>query len=316
MSNAPRRTPRSTDAATPASQRESGSGSAVNRTPASRAGRRSRVRPGPGRRSLLQRFRGPLIALAAVLAFGLVGAWVFVGATSKTYACVTLFNPSATPSPEPSETARIGFVQRNQGNRHDPETPSRYLECPPVTGRHKNIQGSGPIQSRVYGPDDFTEPQGWLHNLEHGALVLLYRCGATDPAQDPCGEATQSALREFYSRFPNSPRCNLSKGGETPVFARFDDMAWPFAALVWGRVLPLQTLDTAAIEQFYRFEAERTNPEDLCPGVTPTPDPNATPIPTPSITPVPSGSSAPSGSAAPTGSATPSGSVAPSPAGS
>jgi hypothetical protein len=314
LSNAPRRTPRSTDPASPASERESGTGSAVTRTSTGRAGRRTRSRPGVGQRSPLQRFRGPLIALAAVLAFGLIGAWVFVGATSRTYACVTIFNPSPTPSAEPSETARMGYVQRNQGNRHDPETPNRYLECPPATGRHKNVQGSGPILSRVYGPDDFIEPQGWIHNLEHGALVVLYRCDASAGGADPCGEAGQSALRDYYSVFPNSPRCNLAKGGETPVFARFDDMAWPYAAIVWGRVLPLQTLDTAAISEFYRLEGERTNPEDRCPGVSPTPDPNATPTPTPSV--APSGSAVPSGSAAPSSSAAPSGSVAPSPAGS
>jgi hypothetical protein len=62
--------------------------------------------------------------------------------------------------------------------------------------------------------------------------------------------------------------------------ARFDQMDWPYAALVWGRVLPLETIDPAAIADFYQRYGEQTNPEKLC-------DPTASP------------SAAPSGSAAP-----------------
>ena len=48
------------------------------------------------------------------------------------------------------------------------------------------------------------------------------------------------------------------------MFARFDDMETPFAAMVWGRVLPLQTLDTEAILKFDQTYGERTNPEQFC----------------------------------------------------
>ena len=49
-------------------------------------------------------------------------------------------------------------------------------------------------------------------------------------------------------------------------------MDTPFAALVWGRVLPLQTLDTEAILQFDQVFGERTNPESFC-----SPAPSANP---------------------------------------
>ena len=48
------------------------------------------------------------------------------------------------------------------------------------------------------------------------------------------------------------------------MFARFDDMATPYAALVWGRVMPLEKLDTEAILQFDQTYGERTNPEQFC----------------------------------------------------
>ena len=43
------------------------------------------------------------------------------------------------------------------------------------------------------------------------------------------------------------------------MIARFDDMAWPYAALVWDRVLPMETLDQAAVLDFYARYGERTS---------------------------------------------------------
>ena len=59
------------------------------------------------------------------------------------------------------------------------------------------------------------------------------------------------------------------------MITRFDEMATPFAALVWGRVLPLQTLDTAAILDFWNIWGERTNPEPAVRGADPVADPGA-----------------------------------------
>jgi hypothetical protein len=49
-----------------------------------------------------------------------------------------------------------------------------YVYCPPASGKHYNGQGAGPIKARLYGPNEKTVPQNWVHNLEHGGLVLLY----------------------------------------------------------------------------------------------------------------------------------------------
>jgi hypothetical protein len=48
------------------------------------------------------------------------------------------------------------------------------------------------------------------------------------------------------------------------TIARFDQMATPYAALVWERVLPLDTFDEAAIMEFWNTWGEQTNPEKLC----------------------------------------------------
>ena len=226
-----------------------------------RAGRRERVRYGP-QPSLLERYRVVIVAGAVVLAVALIGLFVFGQASQGAYACTAEWTPSPTASPAPGASAQPGYIQPDMGNTHVAVgTRVTYTYCPPASGRHYNSSGQGPIKPRVYAPGDAAIPEGWIHNLEHGALVVLYRGdgpGATD--------AGQAALRDFYASYPPSPICGIQPGTQIgPVFVRFDDMPWPYAAEVWDRVLPLQTLDTAAILAFDQAFGERTNPEIICP---------------------------------------------------
>ena len=41
----------------------------------------------------------------------------------------------------------------------------------------------------------------------------------------------------------------MPKGIVGPVVARFDQMSTPFQAIVWGRVLPLETFDQAQVSR-------------------------------------------------------------------
>ncbi len=186
--------------------------------------------------------------------------------------------PDPTPAPAEGASPQPGYVQPDMGHVHVANgTKITYTYCPPASGRHFNAAGAGPIRAQVYGPDDGVIPQGWVHNLEHGALVVLYR----DPTAD------QAALRALFDAVGPSPVCGFEPGGQSPgpLVARFKDMAWPYAALVWDRVLPLETLDQQAILDFYTKYGEQTNPEKLC--TPPSAEPSA----------LPSSSTAPSASA-------------------
>ena len=120
---------------------------------------------------------------------------------------------------------------------------------------------------------------------------------ATAPARRPTARRSSRAL---YDNFPNSPVCNIPKGEVAPVIARFDQMSSPFQAIVWGRVLLLDTLDQAKILAFYKQWGERTNPEKQCAVPSASPDvsaapaasaaPTAVPSATPAATAVPSAS--------------------------
>ena len=271
-------------------------------SPASRATRRSR-RPAPRSATFLERYRNRLLVVGGVLVFAILVAMAFLNGTAPAYACSNIFDPTPAPSfvpatvqpgtTNPPETAPPpGFVQPDMGHLHvNPGTKVTYANCPPASGKHYNVQGVGPIDGGLHGPDDATVPEGWVHNLEHGAIVLLYSCpGGTGPGCTPEG---QQALGALLPDWPKSPICGIAPGKLTPVITRFDDMAWPYAAVVWDVVLPMQTLDKDALFNFYATRGERYNQEKQCPDPTPTPEP--TPTAGPSGTP----GASPAASAAP-----------------
>jgi hypothetical protein len=246
-----------------------------------RAGRRDRGRTVYDDRSFLERRRNLLLGVAVVAVVAVAGIGIFAASTQPVYACSTVWSPDPTATPPSSAAPQPGYAQPDMGNEHVANGAAiTYTYCPPASGRHYAGTQTGPIAARVYGPDDAVRPQGWIHNLEHGAMVVLYR-GDSEGAT----EAGQAALRAFFDSYPPSPICGFQPGTSVgPVFARFDDMPTPYTAMVWGRVLPLESLDTEAILELDRAYGERTNPESFCERPSPTPSvaPSDTASPSPS----------------------------------
>jgi hypothetical protein len=252
---------------------------------------------------------GGAIALVAAVVVGLL----VVRTTQASYSCTIEWEPAPTASPAAGATNRLGYAQDDMGNVHNVERPQRYTFCPPASGNHFNQSGLGPITPRVYGVNDNVGPPNWVHNLEHGGLVILYRSDG-----DGATEAGQDALRRFFETFPPAPICNTPPRTIGPVIARFDDMKWPFAALVWDRVLPMDTWDPALALQFFNTEVVRLDadgqyilPREPAAAGCPAPSTPASPSPSASASAAPSASgSAPSAAPSAAGSAAPSASPA------
>jgi hypothetical protein len=260
-----------------------------------RAGRRAAARHRPQPEGTLQRLRTPILALVVIAVVVGVGAFVFVSAASPAYACASI------DTVQPAASGQLGQVQRDMGNTHVlPGDKVTYQVCPPASGHHINQSGYGPLQPKVYGPDDQSVPNGWVHNLEHGGLVLLYSCdkGACDT------DADIQQLRDFSAGFPTSAVCGIPPGVVGPVVARFEQMPTRYAALVWDRALYLDTLDARTVYDFYLRYAEVVSADGTW--VAP-PEPQCA---------APSPSAAPSSSAAPSASAAASESAAPNPSAS
>jgi hypothetical protein len=265
-----------------------------------RAGRRERPRY-VERRSFIERNRNLLVGGVIVAVVAVVAGLIFMQAAQPAFACTNVFNPSPTPPVTPGSSIRLGFLEDDMGNSHVVTRPQRYLYCPPASGNHLNIVGQGPITPRVYPPDANIGPMNWVHNLEHGGLIVLYK--GDGPGATAAG---LQAFQAFFDAFPASPICNVKPGQVSPVIARFDQMPHPYAVLVWDRVFYMDTWDPALALRFFNEEDERVDKD----GALIAPPENAFGCVPPSQSPGPSDSAAPSGSVAPSGSASPS--VAPS----
>ena len=164
---------------------------------------RTRIREPQRQRSVLERYRGLLLGIGAAAVVLVVGG-LFLGASSPAYACTTILQPEPAASVAPGETPRLGQVTRDLGRTHVIVGSSvTYEFCPPTSGSHYNAPGSGPIPDLFYAQDQATVPEGWVHNMEHGAMVVLYRC------PEGCGADAQAALGAVQGQLPASPLCGF-----------------------------------------------------------------------------------------------------------
>ena len=280
-----------------------------------RSGRRETARRRYDEPSTFERFRTPIIAVAVVAVVVAVSAFVFTSASQPAYACTTI------DTVQPPVEGELGQVQQDMGNTHVSRGDKvTYPICPPASGKHINQPPYGPIKPIFYGPDTDTPPNGWVHNLEHGGLVVLYsveKGGGSD--------ADLQALQSFVTTFPASAVCQLPPGYVSPVVARFDQMPTKYAAIVWNRVLYLDTLDTAQILDFFNRYAEIVTddgqwiapPEPQCAAPSPSASGEASPAASAGASASPSAAASPSASSpAPSDSAAPSVEASPSPSAS
>ena len=113
-------------------------------------------------------------------------------------------------------------------------TDIAFDHYPPSSGPHYGTPSR-------YGVFDETVPEGaWLHNLEHGAVVLLYKCG------DDC-ESAVNQMRDLYRSLPDGVF------GEVKfIAAPYDRAPTDFTLLAWGWQEDLTEFDAGRVERFYR----------------------------------------------------------------
>jgi len=203
--------------------------------------------------------RSRLVWLAALLGGALVVGVVVVlfigfggGANARGYSCGELLKSPADAS------TTDGFAPASLGDGHvSPGTRISYGFCPPTSGKHYNAAGRGPLRPGFYDPDDDVGPGGWVHNLEHGFVVALYRCvdGVCPSAED------LARLRGFAANGPPTQSAAACGYRSKVLVARFDDMRTPFALLAWDRALLLDAFDENVALNFASRWIEATGPE-------------------------------------------------------
>jgi len=96
---------------------------------------------------------------------------------------------------------------------------------------------------------DVAPPTGnWVHNLEHGAVVILYNCPSGCP----------ELVSQFNQLYPTLPLGRNSRGGGSRVLIfPYADMDSKIAAVAWGWLLEQDELDADQLVQFVEQRMDR-----------------------------------------------------------
>lgn len=196
-----------------------------------------------------------LLGVAVVVGgIGVVVAGLFSSSGSP-YSCDALLQPVA------GSTAANPVITPQQGFQHVPSgSKVEYSSCPPASGPHYSQAGVAPLAPRFYEPDAGLGPGSWVHNLEHGFVVALYRCvDGTCPS-----DADLAAMRAFVREGPVTASSTACGYRSKVLAVRFDDMATPFALVAWDRVLLLDSFVENDALDFARTWIDKTAREQGC----------------------------------------------------
>ncbi len=134
----------------------------------------------------------------------------------------------------------------NEGAEHVPVGQQvTYQNNPPASGPHWSQGSMAPVPAGFY--ETPIEEEQWVHNLEHGYVVLLYDC------RGPCPSTLLNDLQDFFDSVPPSEVFGTTK----LVIAPYDGLPFLLTAIAWDRQLHLETLDTATLLDFYNRHVDQ-----------------------------------------------------------
>jgi hypothetical protein len=128
-------------------------------------------------------------------------------------------------------------------------TPIDYLSNPPTSGPHY------PRWANVQTYDE-PPPLGYLvHAMEHGAVLLGYRC--------PSGCDTEvAAMQAFVDGLADDPSCPPNVRVRL-IITPLPSLDVPFAAAAWGHMLKADCFDETLLADFVDAHYA-SGPEDVC----------------------------------------------------
>jgi hypothetical protein len=149
--------------------------------------------------------------------------------------------------PQPAGCESEGAVRvTNEGWTHvDSEEELVYESNPPASGPHFNVWASYAIHEEVVNRGN------WVHNLEHGAIVLLIGPDASD--------AQRQTVLDAYEAIPDDPDC----GHRRVVLTDDPLLDGPMAAVAADHLLEGDDLTVDQIVAFATACRDRAR-EDIC----------------------------------------------------
>jgi hypothetical protein len=145
-----------------------------------------------------------------------------------------------------ADTSLPGTPVADEGRNHIPDTQQpQYAHYPPASGPHYDAPAN-------WGTYDQPLPEGrWVHNLEHGGVVILFKCPTA------CPDLVKQ-LKDFYSSAPQSKAWKEVKLVVTP----YDHMDHQLAIVAWDWIDEMDAFDRDRLWKFYTAHVDR-GPEDV-----------------------------------------------------
>jgi hypothetical protein len=159
-------------------------------------------------------------------------------------------NHAVPPTPVPTPG---GVMMPYEGNTHEiPPAVITYKHYPPTSGHHYYIWAPLGVYPAAKYPHPL--PVGyWVHNLEHGAIVIVYHCPTGCPA-------LAKQLANLTYTFPRDPEFDQVRLIVTP----YDHMQHRIAILAWRWIDQMDTFDRTRLLGFYRIHVDH-GPEAIGP---------------------------------------------------
>jgi hypothetical protein len=141
-----------------------------------------------------------------------------------------------------------------EGQVHVPEcTTIAYGTNPPSSGNHYGAWAAFKVYSNPIPPGY------WVHNLEHGAVVLTHNC------EDGCG-GDVAAAEAMLNALPADPLClSTATVPRRTIMTPDPELDVPFAASAWGYTLRANCFDAEAFRSFIDRHYG-AGPEGVCAG--------------------------------------------------
>jgi len=114
-------------------------------------------------------------------------------------------------------------------------SPLVHKHQPPSSGNHYGT----PLPAGAYPT---AQPEGnWIHSLEHGYIVVVYRCSGAECAD------LNSQVKSIMATLPKEPKFSEVKFVATPYQA----MTTKIAVLAWDKEQDMDLMDQGLISAFY-----------------------------------------------------------------
>jgi hypothetical protein len=208
-------------------------------------------------RSFRARFAGALLLLVGAPLLGGAcgdgGGGGAGGVTGGTGGISTTLHPSAPPLPGESActVVEVTDIPETSASHVATCTSLTYATNPPSGGDHWAIWAAF---------REYTRPvphEMLVHDLEHGAIVLLYRCA------DGCPDVVAALDSVFKSQA--DPLCLGIPGGPPArmVLAPDPALETPIAAAAWGATYTATCIDKDSLQKFVNDHYGH-GPEQLC----------------------------------------------------